>query len=453
MTYRTSDKAERDELQRLLFGGSVHVLGASGIGMSSLTHALLDVNSNISIEDIAQNHRFKSLVDRGARVIDTAEHMTSSPDVVIYSSAITWKIGDRFPRSRILHRSEALSILCDGKKLLLIGGTHGKSTTTFFLIRLFQEWSIPCSYVLGAESDQLYRNGLFDSNAEFFIAEGDESDGTLANYSPYLFLVNLISDDHMDYFVDLKSLISLFRKTAKAASITISYDKNPSLLQDEIRFGENDASHYKVLNSSTYFTSLIYRGEQCQIEHGIPGKHNGVNVVAAISAFHRLFGASIAAIASKIKVLSHLTRRMELVANVGCVSFFDDYSTHPDALKQLIETLNSLSRRKRIAIFQPIRWSRNVNFTRDFGRLLSKLDLVFIYRMHYRSGEKISGYHPTDMLYFGENMFFISDIELIEEIVTAILAQYDTVITISGVLGGVAKRLAKRRVDLVLSQL
>jgi UDP-N-acetylmuramate--alanine ligase len=338
-----------------------------------------------------------------------------------------------------VHRSEAISWLTEGKKLILIAGSHGKSTTTYMLIRYFQLSSIPLSYLVGAESHELERNGVFSSNSEFFVVEGDESDGTLMNYKPYLLLVNRISDDHMDYFHSMKELIRLFQVVAERAEVVISYDLNPLLVKNEINFGEKNSSEYLLSKNSIAESTIAYGGIEERAERDFLGRHNGVNLLAASSVFHYLFKRPFSELVKFQEEFSHLKRRFELIASVNSVRFYDDYATHHDALKETLDIGLQLSGRV-ILIFQPVRWSRNKNFTSEFSRLFASFDRVFLYKMEYRIGEE-HDYNFQEMLENGKTIF-ISDYELLREVVIAQLRHGDRIITASGQLSNLARELA-----------
>lgn len=83
-----------------------------------------------------------------------------------------------------MRRAECLAAILNGKKGVVVSGTHGKTTTSALCAHLMREGRMrPCHYV-GAEIPVLGTNAHWNEDSEYLVAEGDESDGTLVNYIP-----------------------------------------------------------------------------------------------------------------------------------------------------------------------------------------------------------------------------------------------------------------------------
>jgi UDP-N-acetylmuramate-alanine ligase len=72
----------------------------------------------------------------------------------------------------------------DSKQGIVVCGMHGKTTTSAMTAHVLRAGGFKPSHYVGAEIPILGTNARWDSEGEWFVAEGDESDGTLINYHP-----------------------------------------------------------------------------------------------------------------------------------------------------------------------------------------------------------------------------------------------------------------------------
>src|SRR5699024_3904334 len=109
-------------------------------------------------------------------------------DLIIYSSAIRAGHPDYDEAvkqgKRMARRAEALAAIMNCKKGIVVAGTHGKTTTSSMAAHVLRHGGLNPSHYVGAEIPILGTNANWDTEGEFFVAEGDESDGTLALYRP-----------------------------------------------------------------------------------------------------------------------------------------------------------------------------------------------------------------------------------------------------------------------------
>src|SRR3990167_4689488 len=108
--------------------------------------------------------------------------------IIVYSSAV---LPDN-PEYRaalllglpLIHRSELLRRLMEGKEPLLVTGTHGKTTTTALLAHVLTVAGLNPSYAIGGMVPSLQGNGK-EGKGSYFVAEADESDGSFLKLNPY----------------------------------------------------------------------------------------------------------------------------------------------------------------------------------------------------------------------------------------------------------------------------
>ena len=89
---------------------------------------------------------------------------------------------------------------------------HGKTTTSSMAAHVFRSCGLKPSHYVGAEIPILGTNARWDSEGEYFVAEGDESDGTLINYHPEHAIVLNIEPEHLDFYKDLAAIDAVYAK-------------------------------------------------------------------------------------------------------------------------------------------------------------------------------------------------------------------------------------------------
>ena len=93
-----------------------------------------------------------------------------------------------------------------GKRGIIIGGMHGKTTTSAMTAHVLREGGLHPSHYVGAEIPILGQNAHWDPRGEYFVAEGDESDGTIRCFHPEHILVLNIEPEHLDFYGDLAAI-------------------------------------------------------------------------------------------------------------------------------------------------------------------------------------------------------------------------------------------------------
>src|SRR5690606_36319858 len=109
-------------------------------------------------------------------------------DIVVYSSAIkpdnAAYAAAKKAKIPLLRRAECLAAILHTRKGIIISGTHGKTTTSAMTAHVLREAAMKPSHYVGAEIPILGANAKWSQEGEFMVAEGDESDGTIALYHP-----------------------------------------------------------------------------------------------------------------------------------------------------------------------------------------------------------------------------------------------------------------------------
>src|SRR5436305_12004123 len=163
---------------------NIHLVGVAGSGMSGIAGLLLQLGHEVSGSDKLDSLETDRLQRLGLKFYKQhrAEDARDA-ELIIYSSAI--RPENPILKSahengkRAVRRAEALAAIMSAKRGILIVGMHGKTTTSAMTAHVLREGGLHPSHYVGAEIPILGTNSHWDSRGEYFVAEGDESDGTI----------------------------------------------------------------------------------------------------------------------------------------------------------------------------------------------------------------------------------------------------------------------------------
>lgn len=393
--------AQRDEPLR------VHLIGVAGSGMSGLASLLLGLGHHVSGSDKVTSRETERLEKAGLRFSSphSAEAVVGT-DVVIYSSAI--KPGNASYDEAVkrgiplLRRAEALSAIMLGKKGIVVAGTHGKTTTSSLSAHVLRVGGKAPSHYVGAEIPILGTNANWEEKGEWFVAEGDESDGTLVNFHPEHAILLNVEAEHLDFYDGIDAICAVFGQYCDQTSGKIIYcgeDANARRVcqgrPNAISYGwnrEHDVSACDLTprGAGTEFT-VRRKGEEIgRVFLGIPGRHNVLNSLAAI-ALALETGVAFDRIDEALGSFRGAKRRFELKRNSDRVTIVDDYGHHPSEIAATIQTARSQHAGRLIVAFQPHRYTRTQLLRDEFGRCFEGVDELWVTDVYAASEPPIPG--------------------------------------------------------------
>ena len=235
----------------------IHLVGVAGSGMSGLAALLLELGHKVSGSDKASTVETDRLQRLGLRFHQN-HHAddASAADLVVFSSAI--KIDNPILMNAhdsgkpAVRRAEALAAIMQGKRGIIIAGMHGKTTTSAMTAHVLREAGLRPSHYVGAEIPLLESNAHWDMRGEFFVAEGDESDGTLRCFHPEHVLILNIEEEHLDFYVDLAAIEKVFAQLIAQTTDTVFFnadDVNTARLcarrKSAVSYGFSENAHYR----------------------------------------------------------------------------------------------------------------------------------------------------------------------------------------------------------------
>ena len=182
--------------------GRVHFVGIGGAGLSGIARIMLARGLTVSGSDAKQSLTLDALRALGATCyVGHDASQVRDADTLVVSTAVRETNPEVVEAQRLglrmLPRSAALASVMQGRKVVAVAGTHGKTTTTSLLTVALQHCGADPSFAIGGELNESGSNA-HDGSGELFVAEADESDGAFLVYSPYVGLVTNVEADHLD---------------------------------------------------------------------------------------------------------------------------------------------------------------------------------------------------------------------------------------------------------------
>ncbi len=388
----------------------IHLIGVAGSGMSGLALLLLGMGHKVSGCDrvtTSETHRMQCLGLHFS--FPQTESSCAGADLVVYSSAIrpgnpTYDAAVKMGIPMI-RRAECLAAILHTKAGIVISGTHGKTTTSSMTAHILRECGQKPSYYVGAEIPILGANARWEQEGRSMVAEGDESDGTLALYRPEHSVILNIEAEHLDFYRDLDHIKQVFTTLADQTTGNIVYCAEDHVASEicaaranALSYGWESssektnytASDIRDLKGSSAFTVKRDGKALGDIELAIPGEHNILNALAAI-AIADLCGAEFSLIARALSSFAGAKRRFETKYLSPSCRIVDDYGHHPTELAATLQTARSLKPSRLVVLFQPHRYTRTQALADDFGKVLQAADLVFITDVYPASEPPIPG--------------------------------------------------------------
>jgi len=385
----------------------VHLIGVAGSGMSGLASLLMGMGHRVSGSDKVSTVETERLVGAGLRFVSPqrADEAEDS-DLVIYSSAIRpGNVAYDAARARgqaMVRRAEALAAIMRRKRGIVVAGTHGKTTTSSMAAHVLRSGGLRPSHYVGAEIPLLGTNAHWEPDTEYLVAEGDESDGTLALFHPEHAIILNIEAEHLDHYRDLDEIKAVFERLLRQTSGFFLYcGDDPgshavgSRFERGISYGWNRSSDFAAVDVRERRGSSVYRvlrhdHELGEIELGIPGRHNVLNSLAVVALATEM-GVGFPVIRAAMGTFRGARRRFECKYRSSSYLVFDDYGHHPTEVAATLSTARSLEPKRVLCVFQPHRYTRTQLLRDEFGRCFDAADHLVVTDVYAASEPPIPG--------------------------------------------------------------
>ena len=386
---------------------AIHLIGVAGSGMSGIAALLLELGHDVRGSDKARTLETERLAQLGLRFfsphrVEDADNV----DLIIFSSAIKEDnpiLADaRARKIPAIRRAEALAAIMLGKRGIIIAGMHGKTTTAAMAAHVLRGGGLHPSHYVGAEIPILGSNAHWDARGGFFVAEGDESDGTLQLFQPEHALVLNVEEEHLDFYRDLTAIEAVFRKLlarTKGMVFFCADDLHATRIcephQQAISYGFGESAQYRATGLELHdfaATFCVQRGDEKlgDATLSVPGKHNVSNAVGVIALATEL-GIPFEKIAKSLATFRHARRRFEIKYQSERFLLVDDYAHHPTEIRATLATAKSAGRKRVLTMFQPHRYSRTKALRFEFGGAFDDADHVVITDVYPASEPALPG--------------------------------------------------------------
>jgi UDP-N-acetylmuramate--alanine ligase len=398
------------ELKKL-FGRSVsaiHCVGIAGMGVGPLAIYLAQRGYRVSGEDDGMTDAMRVQLEREQITLTAPGGIPTGADLVAYSSAISPNhpayvaaVARKIP---LVRRGELLAEVTRDRKLVAICGSHGKTTTTAMLVAALRRAKFPAGYVLGGLFNDEEISPASAGSNEWVVAEIDESDGTIDQFSPEITVATNLDWDHPDRYrqqADLEATFeALFRRSRQvvllndACALSARVAANPSG-GSFLTFGRTGDFRSRI-DSDRDGKLVLALGGRFAIDRAdvrARGEFNASNATAALAAA-QLMGATLSS--GLLTDYPGVRRRQSVLHATEGLAVLEDYAHHPAEIRALLGSLRH-SEGRVFAIFQPHRFSRTAQFKAEFAASLAGAERVYLLDVYSAGEGHIAGGTTADL--------------------------------------------------------
>ena len=361
----------------------LHILGICGTFMGSLALLARDLGHTVTGSD--QNvypPMSTQLENAGITLMQGYDrsHLQPHPDLVIVGNAMKRGIDAvEYMLNAGLPYISGPQFLADhvlqGKHVLGVAGTHGKTTTTTMLAWVLDQAGLEPGFLIGGVPLGFSESARLGAG-KYFCVEADEYDSAFfdkrskfVHYHPKTAILNNLEFDHADIFDDLAAIQKQFHHLVRTipsegriiAPITethidevlemgcwtpvlrtsLNADPQAELYAEQLAA---DGSHFKVLKNG------VLQGE---VRWNMTGQHSVANALATIAAAEHV-GVAIETACAALSNFGGVKRRMELLGTIRGIEVYDDFAHHPTAIETTLDGARKrLGERKLWAIIEP----------------------------------------------------------------------------------------------------
>jgi len=396
----------------------VHFIGIGGVSNSAIAEILHHNGYQVSGSDIADSVLTKRLAEKGITIYK-GHHASNIKDaeLVVYTAAVGednaelhYALSNNIP---CLSRAEVLGQLMIGYNMsIAVSGTHGKTTTTSMLTRIFNDKPFNPTALIGGDFAEIGSNVLI-GDSDIFITEACEYKESFLSFYPQIGIILNVDADHLDYYDGIDQIVEAFLKFSSnikengllvvngddfnARKIINSYKGHT------ITFGINTDCDYTAKNivyddNGNPSFDLIHNGICLKhIVLTLPGQHHIYNAMAAFIVAVQIVDDSDY-IAAKLSTFKNANRRFEHIGKPKGILLIDDYAHHPVAIKANLEAARRMTNIERIyCVFQPHTYSRTKELLHEFSRAFFSADEVIITDIYAARENDPGDIHAKDL--------------------------------------------------------
>jgi UDP-N-acetylmuramate--alanine ligase len=384
------------DLLALARSGPVHFMGIDGAGMCALAELVMREGGEVSGCDLKSGENSRRLARLGAAVSEghAPDHVRQASALVVTSAVPSDHPEVEQARARgipVLKRAQALGAVVNRGRVLAVGGTHGKTTTTAMTTHILEAAGLdPTGFVGGRVED--WDGNLRKGRGDLYVVEADEYDRSFLTLEPDVAVVTNVEADHLDVYGNLEGVRAGFRSFVgrlRAGGRLVACADDPgasSLLAATpagYSYGLSAGSQLRALDVDTGDQRQRFRVQEEGVDRGtvelsVPGRHNLLNALGAAAAA-RTLRAPWEAVREGLSAYRGVGRRFQRLGEAAGVAVVDDYAHHPTEIAATLTAVReAYPGRRLVALFQPHLFTRTRDFSTEFGRALARADVVWV---------------------------------------------------------------------------
>ena len=264
---------------------------------------------------------------------------------------------------------------------IVVGGSHGKTTTTSMILYVLNRLGIEADYMVGAQIEGFERMVRLSDTAKYAVFEGDEyltSPLDLRSkflwYHPHVAILTGIAWDHINVFPTFPEYVDTFRKFVHSIEPDGSFiyfegDENLKLIADEITKSRNHE-----------ITAIPYKEYTGNVPMQVFGRHNMQNLQAAMLACHCI-GVAPDDFYRKISTFTGASNRLEKICETADSVAYKDFAHSPSKLKATVNAVRERYPNKKLVACMELHTfsSLMADFLPQYKNCMAEADIAYVY--------------------------------------------------------------------------
>ena len=359
-------------------GRRVHMIGIGGSSMSGLAELLVQKGFPVSGSDSTESYMTDRLRREGIRIyIGHSPENVRGAELIVYSAAIAADNPERTEAEKLgipqMDRAVLLGQLMEGfGRAVNVCGTHGKTTTTSMISRIFLDAGLDPTIHIGGQLDYIGGSTRLGGD-DLMVVEACEYQRSFLQFHPTVAVITNIEEDHLDCYKDLEDIYRAFVRFTELLprnGLCLGNGDDPLVRRliagqrcRAVCFGLAPENEYHPENvkwddrGCASFGMMCGSENQADIRLSVPGAYNLLHAAAAFACAH-LLGVAPETIASSLSSFSAPHRRFELTGTVCGVRLYTDYAHNPAEMAGAVSNAYRQPHRKLWAVIQPHTYSR-----------------------------------------------------------------------------------------------
>ena len=446
----------------------IHILGICGTFMGGIALLARELGHVVSGSDVNVYPPMSTqLMEQGITLIEGYDpaQLDPAPDLVIIGNAMTrgnpcvehiLNAGTRYTSGpQWLHEH-----ILQGRHVLAVAGTHGKTTTTSMLAWTLEVAGLKPGFLVGGIPENFGISARL-GDPDYFVIEADEYDtaffdkrSKFVHYRPKTLIINNIEFDHADIFADIAAIRREFHHLVRIMpdhGLIVVLAGDPEIAKVlqmgcwtpvEYFGGEDSRWQARPLrNDYSEFEILVGNQPGGIMRWDLIGQHNAHNILAVAAAAGHL-GLTAGEVCEAMSSFKSVKRRLQLLAVINDITLYDDFAHHPTEIRATLNALRSkVGENRIIAIMEPRSYTMRMGVHGDaLADSFSDADHILFFQP-----ENISWDLKQQTFSLGKKREIFNEIDNIVENMVKMAKPRDHIVFMSnGGFGGIQQKLIKQ---------